>query len=386
MWTYLLVIAFVVSVEVSISFNSVLLPNIKEHFSITYQLAQASISIGLGAIGVSGIFYGGLSDSFGRRPMFLLSIFLFSLGSLLCTFAPSAPLFLLARLIQGVGAGAGWIVGNAALSDLYHGRDYLDVMNRVHAVAGITPAVAPVLGSALATAYGWQNCFFLLFILSLLSGFLMLWKMPESLQSIRPFRLDTAIKSYIKLFYSPIFRHYLTIKSLAVMLLFVEVANAPLIFINYFHLSPAFYSFSVLLLFVSYLVGNLLCKPLLSRYKVDMLLEKGLLILWLSSLCLFFIALTLPKLWVIQYLLRMPIYFAWGMIFGNATAQVVKSVPGSEGVSSASMISMEMLLSSIAIWFLGLFFDGTYIAIMLFFSVVALSLYYLQKQKVNRAV
>lgn len=378
-WTYLLVVAFVVVVEVSISFNSVLLPNIKEHFTISNQLAQSTISLGLCAVGISGLFYGGLCDCFGRRPMFLLSITLFTIGSLLCSVATTPALFIAARVIQGVGAGAGWIVGNAALSDLFHGKEYLNVMNRVHAIAGITPAVAPILGSFIAKEMGWQNCFTLLGLFSLISGVCMLLKMPESLKIRRSFSSKEAVQRYFSLFQSSRLRHYLCLKVMAVMLLFVEVANAPLIFISYFGLSATVYSLWVLALFFAYLLGNALCSPLLERYNVDQLLEKGHLILFIGCFLLFVASILLPQAWVLHNLLRALIYFSWGMLFGNCTAQIVKSIPGSEGASSATMISLEMLCSSIAIGILGKFFDGTYFAIMLFFSMTSLFLYFKQR-------
>jgi MFS family permease len=127
--------------EVGISFNSVLLPNIQDNFQVSEAIAQSSVSIGLFALGFFGIIYGAISDILGRKPMFLIAIGLFSLASLLCASANTLGTFLIAKFIQGAGSGASWIVGNATLKDIFHGKDYVNIMNKIHAIAGITPAI-----------------------------------------------------------------------------------------------------------------------------------------------------------------------------------------------------------------------------------------------------
>ena len=176
-----LVVAFIVTVEAGISFNSTLLPNIKAHFSVSDSMAQFTISGTLLALGFSGFLYGGLSDSMGRRPLFILSTILFSLGAFVSATTDNLIVFMIARILQGFGSGAGWVVGNACLKDLFHGKAYTKVMNHTHAVAGIVPAVAPVLGSYLAVTIGWQNCFYVLFLFSLISALGMFFFQPETL-------------------------------------------------------------------------------------------------------------------------------------------------------------------------------------------------------------
>lgn len=376
MWIPFLVTAFVVGAEVAISFNSVLLPNIKDHFMVSNQMAQATMSIGLFALGFSGIAYGGLCDAMGRRPLFIFSVCLFTLGSLACALATSIEQFMLFRFLQGVGAGAGWIVGNACLSDVYHGNRYVSIMNQVHAVAGITPAVAPVIGSLIAQYYGWKNCFYLLFVFSLLTAFLMIWLLPETLTHRRAFSTKVAIKNYRDLFRSSRFLYYLAIKAISVMLIFAEIANVPLIYVDYLGVAPNLYGLYVLPPFAAYIFSSILCNRYLDRYGVDKIMQAGIFTLVLGNLFTGVILLTVasPSAALLQFS-RLPVYLAWGTLFGNATSQVVSSVKGHEGSASAMMISMEMLCSSLAISITSELFDTTMRPLVLFALLVSLVLY-----------
>lgn len=376
-----LVTAFIVSAEIAISFNSVLLPNIKEHFVVSNYLAQMTLAAGLFALGFSGVIYGGVSDSMGRRPLFLFSTALFAFSSLVCALAPSIEVFILARFFQGVGAGAGWIVGNACLSDLFSGDDYLDVMNYVHAVAGITPAIAPMIGSYIAIEFGWKSCFLALAFFGLITAVLMTRFLNESLPLPRPLSLSHALKGYSALAQSGDYRFYLTLKAICAMLLFSEIGNIPLIFIDTLGVDPLHYSYYIVPVFALYVVATVYCSRLLRLYGVDRVLYLGLGLLFLSNLLTALFVLFAPitfsssALWLQGF--RSLSFIGWGLVFGNATAKIVGSLPGREGAASAMMMAGEMLLASWGIWVLGLLFDGTILPLAwhgAFWSFIAMAM------------
>ena len=114
-FTPIIITFIIIVVEIAISFNSVLLPNIKLDLYINDQIAQSTISIGLFALGGYGVIYGGLADSIGRRPMLICSIPIFFLSTLTITFANTIEVFLIGKFAQGLGSGAAWVIGNACL-------------------------------------------------------------------------------------------------------------------------------------------------------------------------------------------------------------------------------------------------------------------------------
>ncbi len=368
----LLVTAFIVFDEVAISFNSVLLPNIKADFMISDQLVQLSLSFGLFALGFAGLIYGGLADVFGRRPMLLISLILFSVMTLTSAIAPTTEIFLLTRFLQGLGAGAGWVVGNSCLNDIYKGKEYAKIMNYVHAVAGITPAVAPIIGSYLGVMLGWRNCFHLIFILTAFLSIFMFLFQAETLKETKPISAKQFFIDYYSIFHNKNFIKYTIVKVLAVMMIFCEIANISLIFVNHYHINPMYYGFYIFPVFLVYVLASVASSKIINRMDIDSVLKIGLVLLLGSNLLLVVLYLINFELNIITIqAIKAFSYAGWGLIFGNATAEIVSSAPGKAGMASAVMIALEMLFSSMGIYLLGFFFNGTIIPLSMFLAVVS---------------
>lgn len=374
----LLVTAFIVFDEVAISFNSALLPNIKAHYIISEQQVQLSLAFGLFALGLAGLIYGGLADVYGRRPMLIISLTIFSIMTLASALAPTANIFLLTRFLQGLGAGAGWVVGNCCLNDIYKGKSYARIMNIVHAIAGITPAIAPIVGSYLGIVIGWRNCFIILFVLTAILAVFMIIFQAETLENKHKKNISAKkfFKDYFTLFHNKHFVKYTIVKVLTVMMIFVEYANIPLLFINDYGVPALYYGLYIFPVFTCYMFAAIASNKLLKYTSTTKIIKSGLLLLFISNLIIL----------VLYYLLDYPftalsiqsiklIAFAgWGMLFGNTTAEIVSSAPGKAGMASAVMIAFEMLFSALGIYFLGFFYNGTIIPLtwfLLVFSVFA---------------
>jgi DHA1 family bicyclomycin/chloramphenicol resistance-like MFS transporter len=362
-----LVTAFIVAAETAISFNSVLLPNLQADFAVSSAVVQMTIAVGLFALGISGVIYGGLSDCLGRRPVILGSISLFALASLACAIAPNVQVLLMARFFQGMGSGAGWVVGNACLKDLFQKKDYVRVMNQVHAAAGVTPAVAPVLGSVLATWMGWRSCFVVLSIMSALACLAIARWQPETLVQRQSISWHRMAHQYVRLLSNRRYVSYTAVKAVAVMLLFCEVSNAPLVFIRHMGVTELMYSGYIGVMFACYVSATLMASRLQQWLHPNVLIMLGLSFIVVAN---FVMALGMVQSSVVMTQVdRGFCFIGWGLVFGNATACVVSSAANSAGAASAAMIATEMLLSAFGIYFLSIFFNGTMQPLAIFATV-----------------
>lgn len=147
-------------------------------FSI-YLLAQA-ISVPL---------YGKLADIYGRKPLMLLGVGLFLVGSLLCGIAWSMPALIVFRLVQGLGAGAVQPIGMTILGDIYSLEERATVQGYVASVWAMASLIGPTLGGIFSDTIGWRWIFFVNLPLGLLAAWV-LWRWSEVRAERTEHRID----------------------------------------------------------------------------------------------------------------------------------------------------------------------------------------------------
>jgi EmrB/QacA subfamily drug resistance transporter len=149
-------------------------------FSI-YLLAQA----------VSVPLYAKLSDTVGRKPIILIGVGLFLLGSILCGFAWSLPALIAFRAVQGLGAGAVQPVAVTIAGDIYSVAERAKVQGYLASVWAISSVAGPTLGGVFSEFVSWRWIFFVNIPLCLLAGWMLVTRFHENVTK-RTHRLDVA--------------------------------------------------------------------------------------------------------------------------------------------------------------------------------------------------
>ena len=147
-------------------------------FSI-YLLAQA----------VSVPIYGKVADLYGRKPVMLLGIGLFVLGSLLCGLAWNMPALIVFRLVQGLGAGAVQPMGMTIVGDIYSLEERATVQGYIASVWALASVIGPTLGGLFADYLSWRWIFFVNLPLGLAAGWVM-WRRFDERVTRRDHRVD----------------------------------------------------------------------------------------------------------------------------------------------------------------------------------------------------
>ncbi len=152
---------------------------------------QHTMSLYLLAFALSTLAYGPLSDSFGRRPVAVVALAIYTVSSVGCALVLNIDQLILARIGQGLAASAGLVIGRAMIRDCYHGTQAQKVMTQMMLIFAVAPALAPVLGGLLHDLYGWRAVFWFLAAVGLLLATLLLFGSSEThprerRQSIHP--------------------------------------------------------------------------------------------------------------------------------------------------------------------------------------------------------
>ena len=176
-------------------------------FDVGPVAVQQTLSVFLFTFAFMMLFYGTLSDSFGRRPVIMAALTIYALASAGAALAPTFGTLLLFRALQGLSAGAGSVIGQAIVQDRFTGADAQRIMSHIMMVFGLAPAIAPVLGGWLHVTFGWRATFVFL----ALFGTVMLlatWKLlPESLprEKRHAFHGVAIARNYLKVLGHPQF-------------------------------------------------------------------------------------------------------------------------------------------------------------------------------------
>lgn len=158
------------------------LPHIASEFALAgANLQQAVIAIYVAGMGVSQLVYGPLADRYGRRPVLLAGLAIYVLASAAAASASSFAALLLARTVQGIGAGAPRVISLALARDCYSGTQMGRLMSFVMTVFMLVPILAPALGQLILLAAPWRAIFAVLVAGGVLSLAWVALRLPETL-------------------------------------------------------------------------------------------------------------------------------------------------------------------------------------------------------------
>jgi len=218
---------------------------------------QQTLSVYLFGFAFMALFHGSLSDSFGRRPVVLWSMAVFTLASAGCALSQSIGQLVLFRAMQGLSAGAGLVISRAVIRDLFAPSEAQRMMSQVTIFFGIAPAIAPMVGGWLAAHLDWHSVFW---FLTLVGALLLLanWRLlPETLPPAarQPLHLGHLMRGYWELGTSARFMLLALASGVPFNGMFLYILTAPAFLGKLLHLPPTQF-FWLFLLTISGIMGG----------------------------------------------------------------------------------------------------------------------------------
>ena len=307
---------------------------------------QQTLSAYLFGFALMNLFHGALSDSFGRRPVILWGIGLFTLASVGCALSQSIAQLVLFRALQGMSAGAGIVVSRAIIRDMFPPEDAQRVMSQVTIYFGIAPAVAPMVGGFLFAHANWHAIFWFLAVVGAL-----LWganwrALPETLDPAQrqPFRLRHLMRGYWQLARSPRFLMLALASGVPFNGMFLYVLSAPTFLGQHLKLAPTQFFWFFTLTIAGIMGGAWWSGFLAGRIKPKHQIRNGFLIM--AGVSLLNIGLNLvfpPSAW--WALLPIAVFaFGWALMVPVVTLLVLDLVPTRRGMAS----SVQACIGSLA--------------------------------------
>jgi len=205
------------------------MPAIGAEFAVGPVAVQQTLSVFLFTFAFMMLFYGTLSDSFGRRPVILAALIVYTLASIGAALAPSFGWLLVFRALQGLSAGAGSVIGQAIVQDRFSGPQAQRMMSHIMMVFGLAPAIAPILGGWLHVTFGWRSSFVFLAVFGAALILLVMKMLPESLppEKRQAFHPGAIGRNYLMVLRNPQFVFLALSVGLAFSGLSLYIGSAP---------------------------------------------------------------------------------------------------------------------------------------------------------------
>ncbi|WP_444464621.1 multidrug effflux MFS transporter [Rhodobacter capsulatus] len=230
------------------------LPGMARHFGVDYGLMQLAVSAYLAFSALAQFVVGPISDRYGRRPVLLWVVAIFTLASVAALFAPNAQTFLAARFVQAVIATA-FVLSRAAVRDMVPGPGAASMIGYVTMGMSVVPMIGPAVGGLLDGLFGWQANLAVLAISGALL-FALVWADMGETVSGGGLGFGAQMRAYPILLRSARFWGYALSAAASAGLFYAYLGGAALVGEQAFGLSPIEVGYFFALPSLGYLIGN----------------------------------------------------------------------------------------------------------------------------------
>lgn len=327
------------------------LPQITADLGATASQLQLTIGIFLGGFSTGVLFYGPLSDRFGRRRILLIGITLYLLASVGCLLATSAPQLIFWRLVQGLGGAAASVLARAIVRDVFPIGQAASMLSWMHLTTMIATLLAPLAGSYLLVFFGWRIIFGGLILIALTVLAAICLRVPETLPpQARATSVMNAFLAYRKVLGNSRSMGFILSMGLCFGGMFVYLTATPFVFINYFGMTPQQYAWLFAMNIGSVMVLTFLNTRLLKIWTSRRLLFIGASLVMASGIALAVFAST--GIGGLASIIACLLLFVGctGMMGANAIANLLARHQAEAGAAAGLAVSTQfglgMVLSS----------------------------------------
>ena len=236
---------------------------------------QLTVSLYILGLAVGQLVYGPLSDRFGRRPILIFGLVLYTLAGLAAAFAPQVHSLIAARLFQALGGCAGMVLGRAIVRDTSTPEASARRLALLSLIVSVGPGSAPIIGSALASTLGWRSIFYLLFLLGVVN-LICSWRfLPETGRIGSHSDARTLMRNYGQLLRSRAFLGYAIGGGCSTTSGYAFIASAPFIFIDQLHRPAREVGLYLAILVAGASLGVWLTSRLVGRVPIQQLMMRA---------------------------------------------------------------------------------------------------------------
>lgn len=304
---------------------------------------SASLSLFLAGFAAAQLLWGSLSDRYGRKPVLLIGLTIFALGSLGMLWVENAATLLVLRFVQAVGVCAAAVIWQALVTDYYPSQKVNRIFAAIMPLVGLSPALAPLLGSWLLVHFSWQAIFATLFAITVVLILPIFWLKPTT--KARNNSQDGL--TFTDLLRSKTYRGNVLIYAACSASFFAWLTGSPFI-LSEMGYSPAVIGLSYVPQTIAFLIGGYGCRAALQKWQGKQLLP-WLLVLFAVSVIATWGAGFISHVSLVEILIPFCVMaIANGAIYPIVVAQALRPFPHATGRAAALQNTLQLGLCFLA--------------------------------------
>ncbi|EPC7147792.1 purine nucleoside transporter PunC [Escherichia coli O25:H19] len=304
---------------------------------------SASLSLFLAGFAAAQLLWGPLSDRYGRKPVLLIGLTIFALGSLGMLWVENAATLLVLRFVQAVGVCAAAVIWQALVTDYYPSQKVNRIFATIMPLVGLSPALAPLLGSWLLVHFSWQAIFATLFAITVVLILPIFWLKPTT--KARNNSQDGL--TFTDLLRSKTYRGNVLIYAACSASFFAWLTGSPFI-LSEMGYSPAVIGLSYVPQTIAFLIGGYGCRAALQKWQGKQLLP-WLLVLFAVSVIATRAAGFISHVSLVEILIPFCVMaIANGAIYPIVVAQALRPFPHATGRAAALQNTLQLGLCFLA--------------------------------------
>ena len=307
---------------------------------------QQTLSAYLFGFAFMALFHGAISDSFGRRPVVLWGLAVFTAASVGCALSQTIGQLIFFRGLQGLSTGAGIVIARAVVRDMYAPHQAQKVMSQITIFFGVAPAIAPLVGGWLLLHSSWHAVFWFLAAIGVALWVANYRLLPETLHlsQRQSLKVKNLLAGYWQLGADPRFLLLALASGVPFNGVFLYVLSAPVFLGEHLHLPPQQFFWFFLVVISGIMGGAWVSGRVAGQLTPKRQIRNGFVIM----LCIGVLNLLANVLWnahVAWALLPLGVFaFGWSMMVPVVTLLVLDLHPARRGMAS----SLQMFIGSTA--------------------------------------
>jgi len=336
------------------------IPQLIHSLEANISQGQLTLSIFLLGFALGQLFYGGISDRYGRIPVLYLGLAIYIVATLGCAVAQDIDTLIAARFIQGLGGACGPVLARAIVADSYSRIDAARVMAAIAGAMALVPAIAPIFGSWLLYVFTWRAHFILLLILCIII-FIAVTRLQESCKTIAasPLKLSLIFSQFSLCLSKRNFVGYTLCGGATYAAMFCYISTTSFIMIELLGVEPEYFGYTFLSVVFGYITGAVTSSRLVNRWGTIKVLTLGQSVgLSAAGLLLGLALFDVYRLTAVLFAFFL-VFLSGGLFLSIGQMGAISELPKDAGKASSVFGFLQITFAALLGYLVGLFYNDT---------------------------